>query len=742
MSRLLIPLIAVSILGFGQIPNGFSQVDFESTAAELFTRKCIECHNPIDASGELDLTQSVPALRGGASGPAMEPGNASHSLLVQRVLAGEMPPEKNGKAQHLSTDEIASLQTWINEGAKWPEGRILDPYDRSSAVRAGRDWWSLQPLQTHPSFKTEEAIDQMIQSKLAALGMEPAPPADRRTLLRRLYFDLIGLPPTAEEVEAFVADQSPDAYEQRVDQLLAMPQFGERWARHWLDVVRYADTNGYERDAEKPNAWRYRDWVVSSIHSDMPYDRFITEQLAGDELPDRTDSSVIATGFIRLGTWDDEPNDPAEYQYDRLEDMVHATSTAFLGLTVKCARCHDHKFDPIYQSDYYRIGSAFWAGPVAHRDRALNGGPSKEELGSDFLGWTDITKTPSALYSLKKGDIHRPIQAVAAGPLSCFPKLNRPFEDAPGEARTTRRRLQLAQWIGHPENPLTARVAVNRLWQHHFGEGLVRTSDNFGFNGQRPTHPELLDWLAKELIDGQWRLKRIHKLMVMSNTYRQSSKHPLQSEYASTDSSNQWLWRANRQRLDAEALRDAILATSGQLDRTIGGPSFRAPINSEALEGLSMKGNAYVASDPKDARRRSLYMFQKRSLMVPMMTAFDQCDSTVPNSRRDSTIVPTQALAMLNNDWVHEQSRAFAERVMATSPDVDLRIDTAWQLAFARTPTQSERLNAKSQVYHQAMNAMQSQSSNEAQPKMDGFTIGWISLCHVLLNTNEFITVD
>lgn len=721
-----------------------AESDFEATIAGIFSKRCLECHTASEPSGELDLTQAASFFLGGSSGKAVVPGSAEDSFFLARITSGEMPPPKNGKSQKLNESEIQSLLEWVNAGALWPQGRVLDLFDRTSEVRAGRDWWSFLPLQHSQNSGTSAGsrgnpIDAFISEKLAANGLSPAPAAEKRILIRRLYQDLIGLPPLAEDIDAFVADGSPDAYERQVDDLLARPQFGERWARHWLDVVRYADTNGYERDAEKQHAWRYRDWVVNAFNSDMPYDRFLTEQLAGDELPNRTESNVIATGFLRLGTWDDEPNDVAEYQYERLEDLVHATTTAFLGLTVKCARCHDHKFDPVYQDDYYRIGAAFWPGPVAHRDRAFNGGPTKEELGFDVLGWTDINVNPSPLRALKKGDIHQPLQEVPAGPLSSVKQLNQPFVPKATDAKTTQRRLQLAQWMTNPSNPLTARVMANRIWQHHFGEGLVRTPDNFGFNGQRPSHPELLDWLATELMAGNWQLKRIHKLIVMSETYQQSVLHPQQAEFMQVDSANHLLWHANRQRLDAESLRDAILFTSGQLDLRQGGPSFRASINSEALEGLSTKGAAYRASELKETMRRSLYMFNKRGLVVPFMTTFDICDNTLPTGRRESTVVATQALAMLNNDWVHEQSRAFATRVLAACDVESGRIDIAWQMSLGRKPTDQERTFAEGHLRRQRRNLEASQGETKVG---DAEQLAWASLCHVLINTNEFIYLD
>ena len=712
-------------------------LDFERDVAPLLGQRCLECHCAVDPSGGLDLTNYATLMRGGDSGSAITTTPATESsLLLQRLISGEMPPEKNGQSQALSESEIAIFQSWIAAGAKWPEGRVLDPFEHTTAKRAGRDWWAWQPIKPasfDPKLHGDSAIDYFIRQKLISQNLSLAPPANPRALLRRVYFDLIGLAPTADEVAAFEFDPSEDAYEHVVDRLLESQHFGERWGRHWLDLVRFAETNGYERDAIKPNAWRYRDWVIQAINADMPYDQFVTEQLAGDETPNPSESSVVATGFMRLGTWDDEPNDPLEYQYERLEDMVHTTTTAFLAMTVKCARCHDHKFDAIPQTDYYRIAAAFWGGPVSHRQREWNGGPTKDELGFDVLGWTDLGREPPELHLLKKGDAHRPLQIVAAGSLSGASELVRDFTPAPPEAKTAKRRLQLAQWITDKRNPLTARVVVNRLWQHHFGEGLARTPDNFGFLGSPPTHPELLDWLATDLMADDWKLKRVHKRMVMSQVYRQDSIHPLQNEYAKVDAANRYWWRAERRRLDAEQLRDAILQCSGRLDTRLFGPSFMAPISEEALEGLSMKSGAYQASPPEEARRRSVYMFTKRSLAVPMMAVFDSCDNTAPTGRRDVSTVAPQALTLLNNSWVHDESGAMAKRVMAAASETTVRVVLAWRIAVAREPTATEK--------HASIDFVQSllAASNAAT---DVNLFAWSTFCHTLINTNEFIYVD
>lgn len=707
--------------------------DFETGPADVLLRRCLECHGPSDPAGGLDLSSADGLAAGGDSGKVIEPGDAAASLLVTRAAAGEMPPPKNGVTRPLPPEEIAILRTWVAAGAPWPAGRVLDPLERTTASRGGRDWWAFEPLQDAAPPEATGAphpIDAFVGDRLAREGIEPAPEADRRTLLRRLSFDLVGLPPTAAELDAFAAETAPDAWEKQVDRLLASPAFGERQARHWLDVVRFAETGGYERDAEKPHAWRYRDWVVRAFNDDMPFDRFVLEQLAGDEIPDRTEETVVATGFLRVGTWDDEPNDAEDYQYDRLEDLVHVTSTAFLGLTVKCARCHDHKFDSIRQADYYRMAAAFWPGPV-HNGRAKQlGGPSAEQLGFDVLGWTDLGRDAPPLHLLKKGDRHRPLDEVHAGGPSFLPALAGDFPPPPPEATTTRRRLALARWITSPENPLTPRVIVNRLWKHHFGEGLCRNPDNLGYNAPRPEHRALLDWLARDLVRGGWTLKRLHRAMVTSAAYKRSSLHPDAERLADRDPDNLLLWRADRRRLDAESLRDAILAVSGELDARVGGPSFKSPIQQEALEGLSMKAAAWVPSPPEECRRRSLYMFTKRGLVAPLMTTFDVCDNTVPTGRREVSIVPLQALTLLNNDWVRERAGVCAERIMAAAGDDAARVEAAWRTILGRSPTDSERAAALAHVVAQR----QEDAGRER--------LAWSSLCQVLFNTNAFITVD
>ncbi len=390
-------------------------------------------------------------------------------------------------------------------GAVKPALWSLAPVVRPEAPRVSNTAWP------------RTAVDPFILAGLEAKSWQPAAPIARERLIRRAYFDLWGLPPSPEEVSAFVADASSEAYERLIDRLLASPHYGERWARYWLDLVRFAETNGYERNALKQGAWQYRDWVIQSLNDDKPYDRFVIEQLAGDELADASDQTRIATGFLRIGTFDDEPNDPLKYKFEQLDDLIHATSTTFLAVTLKCARCHDHKFDPIPQTDYYAMLNFFIGGKAAE-------GP--------LLAYTDAGPEAPAVQLLLGGDPTHPGAAVAPGYLSMVPAVARAVDPPVAGAKTTGRRLQLARWIANGRNPLTARVMVNRLWQHHFGEGLVRTPDNFGKLAADPTHPQLLDWLASEFVEGGWRIKRMHKLIMLSAAYQMDSSHPREAEYA------------------------------------------------------------------------------------------------------------------------------------------------------------------------------------------------------------------
>ena len=745
-TKLFLFFSSIGLLGLGSTAFAAPPTapDFNQQIAPILINRCLECHQERDPSGNLVLSSFEGLLSGGDEGPAVVPKDPAQSHLLKRIEAGEMPPDLKGVPQRLPDDEIALLRQWIESGAVWPENRRLDLYELTSDVRGGRDWWSLQPVQkpTPPTVKHQDLvrnpIDAFVLARLEQADMDPAPFADRRHLIRRVYYDMIGLAPSFEQIEAFVADDREDAWERVVDSLLASPQFGEKWARHWLDLVRFAETAGYERDQEKAFAWRYRDWVVEAFNDDMPYDQFVVQQLAGDEVTNSTEKTTIGTGLLRLGTWNDEPNDKQDYKYERLEDLVHVTSSAFLGLSVKCARCHDHKFDPIPQTDYYRMAAIFWPGTIEPRSSTFQGGPTAKELGYDnVLGWTDLTPRPKPLHLLKQGERDKPGEEVEAGVLTAVPALLKAFEAPPVNAKTTQRRLQYAQWMTDPLHPLTPRVMANRIWQHHFGQGLVRTPNNFGYRGDLPTHPELLDWLAAELIEGDWKMKSLHKTILMSSTYRQSTSHPEHEAYAVRDAANTYLWHTERRRLDAEALRDSMLQVSDELDYTLGGPSFRSTMNPDALKGLSRKDAAWVASPSKQQLRRSLYMFSQRSLLLPMMTTFNFSDTISPCGQRDVTTSPTQALALMNNAFTHERSAALAQRVMTTASDTpDDRIQVAWQYALGRRPNPSELSLAVAHLAEQQERFGTVESNEPAD------FLALASLCHVLINSNEFIYVD
>ncbi len=700
-SRLLRLMVILNLAFLGSLPYGFAQnsvPDFETEIAPILIKRCVECHQPSNVSGGLSLTTRRDLVGGGESGAVLDLDSPQDSYLLQRIHDGEMPPEEKGKSRRLPDEEIELLQRWIAAGALWPTERQLDWFEQTNDTRAGRDWWSLQPIvrpvvpQLSKFPQPDNPIDAFVLARLERNGFSPATPADKRTLIRRLYYDLIGLPPTAEEIQSFVADESPEAWETLIDQLLQRPQYGERWARYWLDLARYADTSGYERDQEKPFAWKYRDWVVKAINEDLPFDQFVTEQIAGDEIANRTEQSLVATGFLRLGSWNDEPNDPADYTYERLEDLVHTTSSAFLGLTVKCARCHAHKFDPITQEDYYRMASAFWAGPVAARASKWLGGPTKDELGSErILAWTDLSADPAPIHLLKNGERADPLHEVIPASLAVVPGLERSFDPPTPGSKTTHRRLQLARWIADRANPLSARVFVNRLWQHHFGAGIVRTPNNFGFLADPPTHPQLLDWLAAEFMQNGGYSKPIHKLILTSRTWQQSSLRSDYQSYQQQDPSNRWWGHALRRRLDAEALRDSILAATGELDLTVGGEAFKPMIAPEALEGLSKKSAAYQASPRKQQLRRSLYMYLKRGLLPPMMSTFDLCDPTGSCGQRNVTTVPTQALALLNNAFIHQRSQQLAATILAGEKVETEQIRLAWLSVLRRKPTAQEQ---------------------------------------------------
>ena len=567
-------------------------------------------------------------------------------------------------------------------------------------------------------------VDRFVLARLEARGLSPAPEADRRTLIRRLSFDLIGLPPEPEEVERFVADPAPDAYEKLVDRLLASPHHGERWARHWLDVVRFGESQGFEYNRIRDNAWRYRDWVVDAFNRDLPYDEFVRRQVAGDVLYPKDLDALIATGYLVCGTWDQpghlEGSESMRKQVrqDELEEMVATLGQSFLGLTINCARCHDHKFDPISQKEYYQV-AALLAGVTQGEKEREKIPLSPSDPGKRFSGVAHVVipRQPPVSAVLERGDHRKPGETVAPAGLKALSGLEADFGLAP-DAPEGRRREALARWLGDRRNPLTARVFVNRLWHHHFGQGLVDTPSDFGFNGGRPSHPELLDFLAARFVGGGWRIKEMHRLLVTSAAYRQETR--VRDDRAEgLDAENRLLWRANRRRLEGEAVRDAALAVSGALNRQIGGPSFR-----DVAVKLGTQNHEFT--DPtgefSDAvNRRTLYRLWARSGNHPMLDALDCPDPSVMAPRRTRTITPLQALSMTNNPFMEKCAERFAARLRRDAGDDAARqVERAWRLAFSRPPGDREARAARSFV---------------AKHGLDG-------LCLVLFNANEFLFID
>ena len=632
------------------------------------------------------------------------------------------------------------------------QGPSPEQYD-ARIKPADREHWAFRPVRPVAVPVVKDAawvrtpIDAFVLAKLEANGWKPAPLAEPGAILRRVYVNLTGLPPTLAEQETFLRD--PVALDRLIDDLLARPAYGERYARHWLDLARYADTNAYERDALKPSVWRYRDYVIRSFNTDKPYDRFVKEQLAGDELPDATAETVIATGFHRLGPWDDEPADAMTDRFDQLDDIVSTTSQVFLGLTLACARCHDHKFEPLTMADYYRTlavfdplkrpqdgrtdldtPAAFGAGrrAIAKRDQAiaelkrktdaarlLAGGAFdfssaeiealKRRTPDPVRGYFLTENSPTApdTHILVRGSATRPGATVGPGVPVVLAEKQPEFLKP--DIYTTRRRLSLANWVASPDNPLTARVIVNRVWQWHFGRGLVRTESDFGTHGEEPTHPELLDWLAGWFVDHGWSIKKLHRLILQSNTYRQSSNAERgtrnadrssvpRSEFRAPrldDPDNRLLWRYPYRRLEVEAIRDSILAVSGRLNREMGGPGVFLPIPKEALEGHSDPKTVWKPSEEWSASRRTVYAVLKRSLTNPLLETLDLCDTARSTARRTTTTVAPQALTLFNGEFVNRQAAYLADRLEAEAgPDQLKQIDLAYRLALCRPPTDRE----------------------------------------------------
>ncbi len=822
MRALLILLLAVFFPG---LLTAAEPIDYARDIQPILTKHCTSCHGDKKQRSSLRLDSVMAARLGGNSGPAIVPGKSAASRLLIAVRGGNdevaaMPP----KGSRLSEHEIALLRDWIDGGAPVPPNERADKTSNSASKH-----WAFQPIRRPalPSVKNaswcRNSIDRFILARLEKENITPAPEADRVTLLRRVSLDLIGLPPSPKDIEDFLSDKRPHAYERTVDRLLSSPHYGERWGRHWLDLARYADSNGYSIDSPR-SIWKYRDWVIDALNKDKPFDQFVIEQLAGDLLPHATTEQRIATGFHRNTQKNEEGGiDQEQFRVEAIVDRTNTTGTVFLGLTIGCCQCHDHKFDPLTQREYYQLFAFFnsceeptlelptpeqlrkrqevlgriqelekqlktldtatpervamWEGSLTPRSRAMlpgkvqtilaiapNGRSFQQEqavltayrnfeqvrhvvggLGQplNYLAAAHIQallarktlekkiaeiqkempvipttlvleerKTPRPTHIHLGGDFVRKGAAVT-------PDVPRVLPPLPKSDRPTR--LDLVRWLVDDRNPLTARVAVNRFWQQFFGLGIVETENDFGTQGTPPSHPELLDWLASEFRDCGWSIKRMHRLIVTSATYRQSSRH--RPELATIDARNRLLARQNRLRLDAEVVRDVALSASGLLNPAIGGPSVYPPQPSGVYAFTQIPRN-WQASRGRDRYRRGLYTYFWRSAPHPDLTVFDAPDAVSTCTRRNRSNTPLQALTLLNDQGFFEFAQALADRILREGPSDDRgRIAFAFRLCLGRQPSEREQQTLERLLQRET-------KSNDA----------WISVARVMLNLDEFIT--
>jgi len=835
-------------------PAASTKVDFKRDIQPILSQNCYACHGASLQMSGLRLDNRKLALNGGYSGVVIKPGNSAESKLIQMVagaIEGKvMPPA----GEPLSPEQIGLLRAWIDQGAEWPEDGSSP--DKVATHAPTRDHWAFKPIRRprapiirNPAW-VRNPIDAFVLAKLEKEQIKPSPEADRVTLIRRLSLDLIGLPPTAEEVTEFLKDNRSDAYERLVDRFLASPHYGEKWARPWLDLAHYADSDGYEKDNVRPHAWQWRQWVIEALNNNMPFDRFTIEQLAGDLLPNATLQQKIATGFCRNTLTNREGGvDPEEFRIEQVIDRTMTVGTTWLGLTVGCARCHDHKYDPISQKEFYQLFAFFNTAKEVNLEA-----PLPEELGTYLQGKPEYDKKRKALLAEYKvpelqADWERKTLAAAANPGTDVPydvawdtvvkmvdggqeilrldpsqrtqkqrdkltdhfigfymipvgkeryeelkfpelkeKLQKLEAEDPGlsEAQTLAEspnppkthvlirgdykqhgievppgtlavlnplpeearpsRLTLARWLVSKDNPLTPRVTVNRMWQEFFGRGLVETSEDFGTRGEPPTHQKLLDWLASEFMANEWNIKKMHKLIVTSATYRQSSL--TRKELESRDPYNKLLARQLRLRLPAELVRDAALATSGLLNPEVGGRSVRPPLPPGVAE-LGYAGSVkWKTSVGADRYRRGLYIFFQRTTPYPDLMNFDAPSSLLACSRRERSTTPLQALNLMNDPVFFEAAQVLAARILKEMPgSVSDRIDYVFKLCLARAPRPQEKERLLNYYRQQKeLLAQEPESVDTLFPakNLEGVNAGeaaaWVGVSRVLLNLDEFIT--
>jgi len=811
-------------------------VSFTKDIQPILQNSCLKCHGEAMQLSKLDLRTRESALKGGEKGAAIVPGRPDESRLYRRVAGLERPAMPMDGT--LSSEQISAIKTWIDQGAHWAaeakapsvDPSVIAALENMDISPEARDYWAFKlPVQAplpDVSPNLRNPIDRFLEKTRQEKGLKPAPHADRLTLLRRAYLDLTGLPPTPAETAAFLSDNALGAWDRLIDKLLASPHYGERWGRHWLDVARYADSDGFEHDYDRPNAWMYRDYVVRSLNQDKPFDVFIKEQIAGDELETKSVDTMIATGFLRAGPRVNfREKDTPERRFDYLDDVLATIGRGVLGLTIQCARCHNHKFDPIPQKDYYALQAAIfgyvettyplvskqeadaYTKKVAEIDATIKPlrdqiakieAPYREKLkaealkkfpenvqqavakspgertpgeallaqqiiegglnvnarlleqaltpeqaaqrkllsdqvtalqkqkpkpipvvdivtdgdyrfaplgdGDDVIGCVKcrIRETEGTFlhtgpgryevppsYFLIRGDPNSKGSLMRPGFVTVATYGNPSTEIPPSDGHTSGRRRALAEWLASRENPLTPRVIVNRIWHHHFGRGIVASLDNFGKMGDPPTHPELLDWLAVEFMHRGWSIKQIHKLIMTSEAYQMASAYT-EAGNLDKDPQNQYLWRYRTQRLDAEIVRDNILAVSGAINRTVGGPPVR-PRLPEALVKSTIYNVWKNQEDGPEVWRRSLYVYRKRGMAFPMFEVFDMPDPNFSAGRRSISTVPTQALTLINNEFVLKQAQIFADRVKREAGDDPVQqIDLAYRIALTRPPDQTE----------------------------------------------------
>jgi len=786
MSRLTLVFFLAAVAAYAQ------DTQLASRAAVVLEQRCLICHGSSLSQSGLRLDSREAALKGGARGPALVAGNAAQSRLVQAIRRTgplQMPP-----GPKLPDTEIAIIEQWITSGAPWPKSA-------ATAVPA-QTWWSLKkPVRPPVPAKDSWArtpIDAFIAQKLTTEKLKPAREADRRTLARRAYLDLHGLPPTAEQIEKFANDPAPDAYEKLIDELLASPRYGEKWGRHWLDLARYGDTGGFEQDPYLLYAWRYRDYVIDSFNNDKPYDRFVKEQIAGDELYPDDPASMTGTGFYTVG-----PNRDMLFKVEdtnRIEtlvDMVDTTGSVFLGLTVGCARCHDHKFDPIPQRDYMAIQAIFqnaektrvflqydparqfdlqengrtaqlWE--IADQFQALGAGGGRGGRGAGAAGAAGAGGAPAgaAAPPPRSPEDEQKLKALEQRVLGMFRNI-RPGPFAPGihdigresptkaylparngkppepvppgfltalgggrvpeppiEATTSGGRTALANWIATKDNPLFARVMVNRIWHFHFGRGLIATPSDLGHRAGLPSHPELLDWLATEFVDNGWSMKKLHKLIMTSSVYRESTE--VSKEANDHDADNLYLSHFNRRRLLPEEIRDTMLQSSGSLNLKMAGRPVVPEVAREELYGLSGNNMWQVTANVEEHKRRSIYMLSRRTFQPAMFASFDAPDGILSCARRVESNTAPQSLTLLNGQWTMQEAGRLADKLIGIADDAGLA-QKAWQMVYARPPREDEIRTVQAFLERQTA-------------ELGNRKAAVVELGRVLYNTNEFLYVD